>query len=100
MKNPLLLVVILIALQIPVDWLSLFTLAFQSIGVVYGDLGTSPLYTLPEIFQSGIKHRDDLLGAYSLVFYALTIITVIKYAFIVLSANDNGEGMYNKKKYI
>ncbi|KAK9081526.1 hypothetical protein Syun_030850 [Stephania yunnanensis] len=76
----------------PVDWLSLLKLAFQSIGVVYGDLGTSPLYTLPGIFQSGIKHRDDLLGAYSLIFYALTLITLIKYAFIVLSANDNGEG--------
>ncbi|KAK9099469.1 hypothetical protein Syun_026514 [Stephania yunnanensis] len=76
----------------PVDWLSLLKLAFQSIGVVYGDLGTSPLYTLPGIFQSGVKHRDDLLGAYSLIFYALTLITLIKYAFIVLSANDNGEG--------
>ncbi|KAK9131345.1 hypothetical protein Sjap_011832 [Stephania japonica] len=76
----------------PADWLSLLKLAFQSIGVVYGDLGTSPLYTLPGIFPSGIKHRDDLLGAYSLIFYALTLITLIKYAFIVLSANDNGEG--------
>ena len=65
-------------------------LAFQSIGVVYGDLGTSPLYVLPGIFPSGVKHNDDILGVLSLVFYSLMLITLIKYVFIVLTANDNG----------
>jgi KUP system potassium uptake protein len=67
-------------------------LAFQSIGIVYGDIGTSPLYVFAGIFPNGIKHNDDILGALSLIFYSLTLIPVIKYVFIVLRANDNGEG--------
>lgn len=67
-------------------------LAFQSIGVVYGDLGTSPLYVLPGIFTDGIKENDDILGALSLIYYAITLIVLVKYILIVLRANDNGEG--------
>lgn len=67
-------------------------LAFQSIGVVYGDLGMSPLYVLPDIFPTGVKHNDDILGVLSLIFYSLMLITLIKYVFIVLTANDNGDG--------
>ncbi|KAG6672417.1 hypothetical protein I3842_16G056600 [Carya illinoinensis] len=77
----------------PVDgWKTIMQLAFQSIGVVYGDLGTSPLYVLPGIFPTGIKHNDDILGVLSLIFYSLMLITLIKYVFIVLAANDNGDG--------
>jgi KUP system potassium uptake protein len=78
-----------------VDWGSMMKLAFQSIGVVYGDLGTSPLYVLPGVFPNGIKHNDDILGVLSLIFYSLTLITMIKYVFIVLAANDNGDGNFN-----
>ncbi|XP_022769813.1 potassium transporter 5-like [Durio zibethinus] len=67
-------------------------LAFQSIGVVYGDIGTSPLYVYAGIFPSGIKNKDDILGVLSLIFYTITLILLIKYVFIVLRANDNGEG--------
>ena len=67
-------------------------LAFQSIGVVYGDVGTSPLYVFSGIFPNGIGHQSDVLGAMSLVFYTLTIVPLIKYVFIVLYANDNGDG--------
>ncbi|XP_040998027.1 potassium transporter 5-like [Juglans microcarpa x Juglans regia] len=74
------------------DWKTVMKLAFQSIGVVYGDLGTSPLYVLPGIFPTGIKHNDDILGVLSLIFYSLMLITLIKYVFIVLAANDNGDG--------
>ncbi|KAG6672443.1 hypothetical protein I3842_16G057800 [Carya illinoinensis] len=74
------------------DWKTIRKLAFQSIGVVYGDLGTSPLYVLPCIFPTGIKHNDDILGVLSLIFYSLMLITLIKYVFIVLAANDNGDG--------
>ncbi|XP_023904259.1 potassium transporter 5-like isoform X1 [Quercus suber] len=74
------------------DWGSIMKLAFQSIGVVYGDLGTSPLYVLPGIFPIGVKHNDDILGVLSLIFYSLMLITLIKYVFIVLTANDNGDG--------
>lgn len=74
------------------NWGTVLKLAFQCIGVVYGDLGTSPLYVLPGIFPDGIKHNDDLLGVLSLIIYSIIIITLIKYVFVVLSANDNGEG--------
>ncbi|XP_022983444.1 potassium transporter 5-like [Cucurbita maxima] len=73
-------------------WSVILQLAFQSIGVVYGDIGTSPLYVYAGIFPKGIKHQDDVLGAMSLIFYTLTLIPVIKYVFIVLRANDNGDG--------
>ncbi|XP_072085961.1 potassium transporter 5-like isoform X2 [Arachis hypogaea] len=67
-------------------------LAFQSIGVVFGDLGTSPLYVLPSTFANGIKDNEDLLGVLSLIYYTLTLLPMIKYIVIVLRANDNGEG--------
>ncbi|XP_077218852.1 potassium transporter 5-like [Tasmannia lanceolata] len=73
-------------------WGTILQLAFQSIGVVYGDIGTSPLYTYPCIFPNGIKHSDDILGALSLIFYTITLIPVVKYVLIILEANDNGEG--------
>ncbi|KAK9289191.1 hypothetical protein L1049_017665 [Liquidambar formosana] len=74
------------------DWVTILKLAFQSIGVVYGDLGTSPLYVFTGIFPNGINHNDDLLGVLSLIIYSITFLTLIKYVFIVLSANDNGDG--------
>ncbi|KAI4301374.1 hypothetical protein L6164_034659 [Bauhinia variegata] len=67
-------------------------LAFQSIGIVYGDIGTSPLYVYSSTFADGIKHKDDILGVLSLIFYTITLIPLIKYVFIVLRANDNGNG--------
>lgn len=70
----------------------ILNLAFQSIGVVYGDIGTSPLYVYASTFTDGIKHNDDILGVLSLIFYSLTLIPLINYVFIVLRANDNGEG--------
>ncbi|KAL1829420.1 potassium transporter 5 [Daucus carota subsp. sativus] len=73
-------------------WVDILRLAFQSIGIVYGDLGTSPLYVFAGTFPDGIKHEDDILGAFSLIFYTITLIPLIKYVFIVLKANDNGDG--------
>ncbi|GAU11195.1 hypothetical protein TSUD_341850 [Trifolium subterraneum] len=66
-------------------------LAFQSLGIVYGDIGTSPLYVYSSIFPNGIKHNDDILGVLSLIFYTLTLIPLLKYVFFVLKATDNGE---------
>ncbi|XP_030945518.1 potassium transporter 5-like [Quercus lobata] len=73
-------------------WSVILRLAFQSIGVVYGDVGTSPLYVYSSTFPNGISHNDDILGVLSLIFYTITLITLIKYVLIVLKANDNGEG--------
>jgi KUP system potassium uptake protein len=67
-------------------------LAFQSIGVVYGDLGTSPLYVYSSTFTNGIKSNLDILGVLSLIIYTIIAVPLVKYIFIVLRANDNGEG--------
>ncbi|KAI3690778.1 hypothetical protein L2E82_48985 [Cichorium intybus] len=74
------------------SWRVILKLAFQSLGVVYGDVGTSPLYVFSSTFPNGIKHEDDILGVLSIIFYTITLITVIKYVMIVLRANDNGDG--------
>lgn len=67
-------------------------LAFQSVGIVYGDIGTSPLYVYASTFTDGIRHEDDILGVLSLIVYTVTLIPLVKYVFIVLRANDNGDG--------
>ncbi|CAN0916867.1 Potassium transporter 5, partial [Linum grandiflorum] len=66
--------------------------AFQSIGVVYGDIGTSPLYVYKSTFTDGIKTNDDILGVLSLIIYTIILVALIKYVAIVLWANDNGDG--------
>jgi KUP system potassium uptake protein len=71
------------------------TLAYQSLGVVYGDLSTSPLYVYQNAFADDIKHSEDneeIFGVLSFVFWTLTLIPLLKYVFIVLKADDNGEG--------
>ncbi|KAL8829443.1 MAG: hypothetical protein Q9191_002008 [Dirinaria sp. TL-2023a] len=66
-------------------------LAYQSIGVIYGDIGTSPLYVYSSTFTNN-PSRDDLLGALSLIIWTLTLMVSIKYVLIVLRADDEGEG--------
>ncbi|VFQ83382.1 unnamed protein product [Cuscuta campestris] len=70
----------------------LLRLAFQSLGVVYGDLGTSPLYVFYNTFPHGIRDTEDVIGALSLIIYSLTLVALLKYVFIVCRANDNGQG--------
>ncbi|XP_006356885.1 potassium transporter 11-like [Solanum tuberosum] len=72
--------------------LLLLRLAYQSLGVVYGDLGTSPLYVYNNTFPRGIEDPEDVIGALSLIIYSLTLIPLLKYVFIVCRANDNGQG--------
>ncbi|KAL3637069.1 Potassium transporter 5 [Castilleja foliolosa] len=75
------------------SWITTLNLAFQSIGVIYGDIGTSPLYVFDSTFSDGhIQHKDDILGVLSLIIYTFVLIPLIKYVFIVLKANDNGDG--------
>ncbi|KAK2636969.1 hypothetical protein Ddye_031761 [Dipteronia dyeriana] len=78
--------------KVVISWSIIFRLAFQSLGVVYGDLGTSPMYVFSSTFPNGVKHEDDILGVLCLIFYTITIIPLINYVFIVLHANDNGNG--------
>lgn len=74
-------------------------LALQSIGIAYGDIGTSPLYVYASTFTKGINHEDDILGVLSLILYTLTLIPLIKYIFIVLRATDNGDGKINSSYF-
>ncbi|WJX22025.1 Potassium transporter 7 [Trifolium repens] len=68
-------------------------LAFQTLGVVFGDVGTSPLYTFSVMFRKApINENEDIIGALSLVLYTLILIPLVKYILVVLWANDNGEG--------
>ena len=73
-------------------------LTLGSIGVVYGDIGTSPLYALREavVAASGPNHeaiaREMVLGVVSLILWALFIIVTLKYVLILLRADNNGEG--------
>ena len=73
-------------------------LTLGSIGVVYGDIGTSPLYALREaiVAASGANHetiaRELVLGVVSLILWAFFVIVTVKYVLILLRADNNGEG--------
>lgn len=66
-------------------------LAYQSIGAIYGDIGTSPLYVYSSTFTEEPRH-EDLLGALSIIIWTLTLMVSVKYVLIVLCADDEGEG--------
>ncbi|MCB6183650.1 potassium transporter Kup [Leeia sp. TBRC 13508] len=70
-------------------------LVLGAIGVVYGDIGTSPLYTLKECFGGSHKipfSPDSVYGILSLIFWALMIVVSIKYVIFIMRADNNGEG--------
>lgn len=85
-------------LLLQLSWVNLsrnLLLAYQSVGVVYGDLSTSPLYVYTSTFKGKLQNHQNeeaIFGAFSLIFWTLTLIPLLKYVFIVLSADDNGEG--------
>ena len=63
-----------------------------TLGIIYGDIGTSPLYVMKAIIGDGIISADILLGGVSCVFWTLTLQTTVKYVLIALNADNNGEG--------
>lgn len=64
-------------------------------------MGTSPLYVFTDVFSKvPIRSEVDVLGALSLVIYTIALIPLAKYVFIVLKANDNGEGKRSLFKLI
>ena len=66
-------------------------MVYRSVGVIFGDLGTSPMYIFPSIFER-TPSEADLMGALSLIIWTLTLLALVKYVLIVLWANDMGEG--------
>src|SRR5215831_4038015 len=78
------------------DKSNLWALAVGSVGVVYGDIGTSPLYAFrvaaAAAVESGPVQRDIVLGVLSLIVWALIVVVAIKYVLILLRADNSGEG--------
>src|SRR5215218_4070864 len=71
------------------------TLVLAALGIVYGDIGTSPLYTIREAFgEAGGLHLSEpaVLGVLSLVFWSLILIVSLKYVVLILRADNRGEG--------
>ena len=75
---------------------SFWALTLGSVGVVYGDIGTSPLYAFREAVmaaaESGPVTRETVLGVLSLILWALIVVVTLKYVLILLRADNNGEG--------
>ena len=74
----------------------LATLTLAALGIVYGDIGTSPLYSIKEVF-GGAHHPvpinpDNVLGILSLFFWSLIIVVTLKYVAFIMRANNKGEG--------
>ena len=72
-------------------------LALGALGVVFGDIGTSPLYTVQTVFSPGDPHpvkvtEDSLFGIISLIFWSVTIVVTITYVLLVMRADNDGEG--------
>ena len=68
-------------------------LALGAIGVVFGDIGTSPLYALKEVFRDSLPIDTlHILGVLSLIFWSLTLVVTTKYAIFIMRADNKGEG--------
>ena len=69
-------------------------LTLGALGVVYGDIGTSPLYALKEVFHAGhvTMSQDNVLGVLSLIFWTITVVVSLKYVLLILRADNHGEG--------
>ena len=75
---------------------SIWALTLGSVGVVYGDIGTSPLYAfrvaVVAAAESGPVTRDLVLGVLSMILWSLVVVVTVKYVLVLLRADNNGEG--------
>ena len=70
-------------------------LTVAALGIVYGDIGTSPLYVLKTVFDpaNGLKlNQDNLIGVLSLIFWSLMVVVSLKYVILIMRADNHGEG--------
>ncbi len=72
-------------------------IVIAALGVVFGDIGTSPIYTIQTVFNPGDPHpvpisRDHIFGIVSLIFWSVMIIVTLTYVTLVMRADNNGEG--------
>ncbi len=71
---------------------SSFREIMQAMGLVFGDIGTSPIYTLTVIFTLTIPTQENLLGVLSLLFWTLIMLVTVEYAWLAMSLSIKGEG--------
>jgi KUP system potassium uptake protein len=71
---------------------SMRLLMLGALGVVFGDIGTSPLYTLKECLKGMAISPDNVMGVLSMIAWAILIVVTLKYVFFVMNADNNGEG--------
>lgn len=71
---------------------SFYSLTLAALGIVYGDIGTSPLYAMKVALEGLTISQDSVLGVLSLIFWSLTLLISIKYLFILFRADNDGEG--------
>ena len=74
---------------------AMYGLALAALGVVYGDIGTSPLYTLQTVFDPSnglVLDTPNVIGIISLIFWSLMVVVSLKYVTLILRANNHGEG--------
>ena len=75
---------------------SLTALALAALGIVYGDIGTSPLYAFEQVFSAGVHSvpisQANVLGVLSLFIWSLIMIVTLKYVFFIMRADNQGEG--------
>ena len=70
----------------------LYRLTLGALGIVFGDIGTSPLYTMRESLAGGVLQPETILGVLSLIFWSLVIVISLKYVTLVMRADNAGEG--------
>src|SRR5438128_5630842 len=69
------------------------SLTIAALGVVYGDIGTSPLYAVRQsLIEFGDAGPDAILGVISLITWSLILVVTVKYVFVIMRADNNGEG--------
>ena len=68
------------------------SLTIAALGVVYGDIGTSPLYTLKQCFEGGVVSAPRVFGVLSLIVWSLTLVVTVKYVIVLMRADNRGEG--------
>jgi hypothetical protein len=73
-------------------WKTLFLLSFNTLGVIYGDIGTSPLYVLKTVFSEADATDRNIIGSISLVIWVVFVLVTIKYITLILRADNKGEG--------
>ena len=75
---------------------SLQTLALAALGIVFGDIGTSPLYAFEQVFSNGAHSvpivETNIFGVLSLFFWSLMMVVTLKYVFFIMRADNHGEG--------